>query len=85
MGASDRRTVLPACSFTVSSRETRIAQTQTRSRARSRLARQNRFAIASWDNPVCPHTPHICTVASPSIGSDPGDWTSNSVVMKFAT
>jgi hypothetical protein len=32
MGASDRRTVLPACSFTVSSRKTRIVQTQTPSR-----------------------------------------------------
>jgi hypothetical protein len=73
MGASDRRTVLPA----------RIGQTHTRSRARSRLARQNRCAIASWDNPVCPHAPHTCAVVSPSFGSDPEDWTSNSVVMNL--
>jgi hypothetical protein len=77
MGAPDRRTVLPA----------RIGQTQTRSRARSRLARQNRCAIASWDNPVCPHAPHTCAVVSPSSGSDFGsdreDWASNSVVMNL--
>jgi hypothetical protein len=71
MGASDRRTVLPA----------RIGQTHTRSRARSRLARQNRFAIASWDNPVCPHAPPHGAVDRCPFGSDAGDWTSNSVVM----
>ena len=71
MGASDRRTMLPA----------RIGQTHTRSRARSRLARQNRFAIASWDNPVCPQAPHTRAAGSLSFGSDAEDGTSNSVVM----
>jgi hypothetical protein len=82
MGASGRCTVLSACRFSVLAVEPRFAQAQSRSRARSRLARQNRDAIASWDNRACPHTSHICTVASASTCSDPGDGTSNWVVMR---
>ena len=82
MGASGRCTVLSACRFSVSAVEPRFAQAQSRSRARSRLARQNRDAIASWANRACPHTSHTCTVALPSTCSDPGDGRSNSVVMR---
>jgi hypothetical protein len=81
MGPSDRRVVLSACSFAISSVATRIVQTQTRSRERSRLAWQYRLAIASWEAPICPHAPHACTVVPQSTGSGPSDWTSHSVVM----
>jgi hypothetical protein len=81
MGASGRRAALPECPFSVSPLEARTAQMQSRSSPRSRLARQYRVSIASWDNWTCPHASHTCIVVSPSTCADAGDETSNSVVM----
>jgi hypothetical protein len=81
IGAPDRRAALPPCTRSVSPIDGSIGQMQSRSTAPSRLAWQNRVAIASWDSRVCPHASHTLIGASPFPCSGPGDWISNSVVI----
>jgi hypothetical protein len=81
IGAPDRRAALPLCTRSVSPIDGSIGQMQSRSTAPSRLAWQNRVAIASWDSRVCPHASHTLIGASPCPCSGPGDWISNSVVI----